>query len=157
MRRNNEALKDLADFLEEVQESEEFRGQRHLQSLWYRSPADGGDFDTGESPYWVKNRIQSGSVQLICGSTACAAGWAVINSSLPAHEFQRMSWFTAGAKALGIDADLASVIFHQRNELLVPHMLRKAARGAPINDIMETFDDWRNCTSPEIYEQAYEW
>lgn len=63
------------------------------------------DIDTENADDRLRRTASTGS----CGTAACVAGWAVAAAppSLTAGE----GWYGAGAKALGIDYDLALAMF----------------------------------------------
>lgn len=87
----------------------------------------------------------------ICGSTFCAAGWAIrftpdqdiglLRTILDATSTDRdAAWHAGGRYALGLEEDLAQVIFHGADDWTAQQM------ADILNATAELSEGWRNAT-----------
>jgi hypothetical protein len=89
-----------------------------------------------------------------CGTAACVAGWAVASSPPAlirnAHDpkfIGEVTWESAGARALGIDYDLASLLFDSENTR--PRLIKALRVLAQMSPAERTYSNaWKKNITP---------
>jgi hypothetical protein len=91
---------------------------------------DQNSFTSEDAPWYSTYEAAGSASEVRCGTTACVAGWAVLLTPKSQTDEFTDDWSDDGAKALGLDDDLASEIFYgwsNRQRRWIPDWLRALA------------------------------